>query len=58
MHESDADDCRNKAQHCIDHAARTIIRREARAWLKLASDWINLAEDFDRLDQLRPRWMN
>jgi hypothetical protein len=58
MRETAADECRNKAQCCIDNAARARIRGEAKAWRRLAADWIKLADDFDRLDQARPRWTN
>jgi hypothetical protein len=48
MAESDATQFRNHAELCRAMAARAISEPEKESWLRLAADWIKLAEETDR----------
>jgi hypothetical protein len=44
MLESDAEYCRRMATECEEMAAKAVSQAEREAWLRLAADWIKLAQ--------------
>jgi hypothetical protein len=48
MPEFDADDFRRQADMCHAQAAKTVSQPDKDAWLRLAADWLTLAEDAER----------
>jgi hypothetical protein len=45
MPETDADNFRRQADMCHAQAAKTVSQPDEDAWLRLAADWLTLAED-------------
>jgi hypothetical protein len=45
MPEDDAARFREEAQECREQAAKAISPLDKEAWLRLAADWIKLAQD-------------
>jgi hypothetical protein len=54
MPESDADRFRQEAEECRKLAASAVSQLDKEAWLRLAADWIKLAEN---AEQRRRRWL-
>jgi hypothetical protein len=54
MTESDADRFRQEAEECRKLAERARSQMDKEAWLRLAADWIKLAED---AELRRERWL-
>jgi hypothetical protein len=48
MIEANAERFRNEAHECQQMAAKAMSQPDKEAWLKLAADWIKLAEDTER----------
>jgi hypothetical protein len=48
MTETDADRFRKEAEECRQQSQLTVSQLDKEAWLRLAADWIKLAEDSDR----------
>jgi hypothetical protein len=48
MPETDADNFRIQADMCHARAAKTVSQPDKDAWLRLAADWLMLAEDAER----------
>jgi hypothetical protein len=47
MIETDADRFRKQAEECRQLAARAINEVDKQAWLRLAADWIKLAQEVE-----------
>jgi hypothetical protein len=45
---TDADNFRRQADLCHAQAAKTVSQPDRDAWLRLAADWLGLAEDAER----------
>jgi hypothetical protein len=56
MRKDDAAYCRRAAEQCRTAAAAALSLLDTDAWLELASDWMMLAEAFEK--EHRPRWLN
>jgi hypothetical protein len=54
MTENDAERFRQEAEECRSLAERSASPLDKEAWLRLAADWIKLAEN---ADQRRRRWL-
>jgi hypothetical protein len=54
MTETDADIFRAEAEECRKLAERSVSQIDKEAWLRLAADWIRLAEG---AQQRRRRWL-
>ena len=54
MPETDADRFRQEANECRKLAERSASQLDKEAWLRLAADWIKLAEN---AEQGRRRWV-
>jgi hypothetical protein len=54
MTETDADRFRKEAEECRRLAERSVSQIDKEAWLRLAADWIRLAEN---AEERRRRWM-
>jgi hypothetical protein len=54
MPETDADRFRQEAEECRRLAERLANQLDKEAWLRLAADWIKLAEN---AEQRQPRWL-
>jgi hypothetical protein len=54
MTETDADRFRQEADECRKLAERSPSQLDKEAWLRLAADWIKLAEN---ADQRRSGWL-
>jgi hypothetical protein len=48
MPETDADKYRKQAEACEEKAAKTISESDRGTWLRLAADWLMLAEDAEK----------
>lgn len=48
---SDADDFRKQAEDARNHAARSLKQVDKAFWLRLAEDWIKLAQEADKNDR-------
>jgi len=48
MTEIDAERFRKEAEECRQQAEKTVDPIDKEAWLKLAADWMRLAQDADR----------
>jgi hypothetical protein len=48
MPETDADRFRQEAEECRTFAERSASQLDKEAWLRLAGDWIKLAENAER----------
>ena len=48
MPETDADNFRRQADMCQEQAAKAVSQPDKDAWLRLAADWVTLAEDADK----------
>jgi hypothetical protein len=56
MTETDADRFRQEADECRKMAARSVSTLDKEAWLRLAADWIKLAESAEeRREKFWPR---
>jgi hypothetical protein len=55
MLETDADRFRQEAEECRKLAASALSQLDKEAWLRLAADWINLAEN---AEQRRRHWLS
>lgn len=44
MSETDAQRCRKEAEECRREAEKTVSQLDKEAWLRLAADWIKLAQ--------------
>ena len=56
MTDTDADRFRKKAEECSQQAERSVSQLEKEHWLRLAADWIKLAENAEeRRSNLWPR---
>jgi hypothetical protein len=47
MSESDADRFRKQAEECREKAAKAVSPLDKEAWLRVAEDWIKLAQSID-----------
>jgi hypothetical protein len=56
MRRDDAAYCRKSAEKCHTNAVAAVSLLETDVWLDLASDWITLAEAFEK--EAPPRWLN
>jgi hypothetical protein len=54
MAETDAERFRQEAEECRRFAERSASQLDKEAWLRLAGDWIKLAEN---AEQRRSRWL-
>jgi hypothetical protein len=54
MAETDAERFRQEAEECRGFAERSASQLDKEAWLRLAGDWIKLAEN---AEQQRSRWL-
>ena len=54
MPKTDADRFRQEAEECRRLAERSPSQLDKEAWLRLAADWIKLAEN---AEQRQPRWL-
>ena len=54
MTETDAERFRQEADECRNLAERSASQLDKEAWLRLAADWINLAEN---AEQRKRRWL-
>jgi hypothetical protein len=54
MAETDAERFRQEAEECRRFAERSASHLDKEAWLRLAADWIKLAEN---AEQPRARWL-
>jgi hypothetical protein len=50
----DADRYREEAEECRKLAESAVSQHDKEAWLRLAADWIKLAEN---AEQRRPNWV-
>ena len=48
MPETDADNFRRQADICQEQAAKAVTQPDKDAWLRLAADWLKLAENAER----------
>jgi hypothetical protein len=48
MPETDAHDFRRQADMCQEQAAKAVSQPDKDAWLRLAADWVTLAEGAER----------
>jgi hypothetical protein len=48
MPEIDAENFRTQADMCQEQAARAVSQPDRDAWLRLAADWLKLAENAER----------
>ena len=56
MTDTDADRFRKKAEECSQQAERSVSQLEKEHWLRLAADWIKLAENAEeRRSKFWPR---
>ena len=53
MSETDEDRFRQEAEECRKLAERSASQLDKEAWLRLAADWIKMAEN---AEQRRPNW--
>ena len=51
MPESDAIKFRRNAEACQEQAAKTVNELDKQAWLRLANDWLKLAEAAETEDR-------
>jgi hypothetical protein len=56
MRKDEAANCRNGAKRCRANAAASLTLLDSDAWLELASDWMTLAEAFEK--EVQPRSLN
>ena len=48
MPEIDAENFRTQADMCQEQAAKAVSQPDKDAWLRLAADWVTLAEDAEK----------
>jgi hypothetical protein len=55
MPDSDSERFRQEAEECLKLAERSVSQLDKEAWLRLAGDWIKLAENVEQ--RWRGRWL-
>jgi len=48
MSEQDAERYNEKAEECLYHAERTSSPVDRAVWLRLANEWLKLAQEYER----------